>query len=336
MSAVHEPAVVSPPRRRLTDRMPPFVVRNRLFFGALAFSVTLLLVFIIAAPKVFLDTGAYIAVFVSLPLLIILAIPQTFIVTSGEIDLSFSSVVGLCAFVFAYAVDSAGQNVWVALLLAAVVGLLCGLFNGFLVTYVGLSSLVATLGMYFLLRGLVQVASEGTGIPLSYLIDTDFRELLVGTIGDLPVQMIWAGVFTVIGLLLYNRHRFGAHIHAVGDNPAAARETGINVRRVKTLAFVYMGVSSAVVGVLATLINNNFFPTLGSGLLLTVIASVFVGGTPTFGGVGTVAGAVVGAFTVGFIETGIIAVGLTGFYTQFFYGLVIILSLIGLRYAARA
>jgi len=335
MSAVSEGAVGTPERRRLADRMPSFVVRNRLFFGALAFCAALLLTFIILAPEVFLDSGAYIAVFVSLPLLIILAIPLAFIVTSGEIDLSFASTVGLCAFAFAYLVNTSGLNVWVALLIAVAVGIACGWANGILVTYIGLSSLVATLGMYFLLRGLVQVSSEGTGIPLAYLNDTDFRGLLVGRIGDLPVQMIWAAVFTAIGLLLFNRHRFGAHIRASGDNAAAAREMGIDVRRVKTMAFVYMGASAAVVGVLSALINSNFFPSLGAGLLLTVIASVFVGGTPTFGGVGTVAGAVVGALTVGFIETGIIAVGLTGFYTQFFYGLVIILSLLGLRYASR-
>jgi simple sugar transport system permease protein len=90
--------------------------------------------------------------------------------------------------------------------------------------------------------------------------------------------------------------------------------------------------SAAFAGVLSVLINNTFWPTTGDGYLLPTLAAVFVGGTPTWGGVGTVTGAVIGCFTVGFINTGIIAAGLTGFYTQFFYGLVIILSLLGHRF----
>ena len=107
---------------------------------------------------------------------------------------------------------------------------------------------------------------------------------------------------------------------------------GINVERVKTMAYVYMGIAAAVAGVFSTLINSTFYPTTGDGYLLSVLAAVFVGGTPTWGGVGTVVGGVIGAFSVGFIETGIIASGLTGYYTQFFYGLIIILSLISHRF----
>lgn len=86
--------------------------------------------------------------------------------------------------------------------------------------------------------------------------------------------------------------------------------------------------------VIATLVFNyhkfgSHICCIGDGYLLPVLAAVFVGGTPTWGGVGTVPGAAIGAFIVGFIETGVIAAGLTGYYTRFFYGLIIILSLIG-------
>jgi ribose/xylose/arabinose/galactoside ABC-type transport system permease subunit len=145
------------------------------------------------------------------------------------------------------------------------------------------------------------------------------------------VQMIWAMVFAAVAIAVFIRHRFGAHIACVGDNVEAAREMGINVRRVKSKAFVWMGCSAAFAGVISVLINDNFYATTGDGLLLPAIAAVFVGGTPPWGGVGSPAGGVVGSFTVAFIETGLIGVGLTGFYTQFFYGLVIIVSLLGHR-----
>jgi simple sugar transport system permease protein len=132
--------------------------------------------------------------------------------------------------------------------------------------------------------------------------------------------------------MLFNYNRFGADVCCVGDNAESAREMGISVEKTRTWTFVFMGICAAFAGVLSTLINSTFWPTAGDGYLLSTLAAVFVGGTPTWGGVGTVTGAVIGTFTVGFIQTGIIAAGLTGFYTQFFYGLVIILSLLGHRF----
>jgi simple sugar transport system permease protein len=281
---------------------------------------------------VFLVADAYTAVFVSLPLLIILAAPLVFVVASGEIDLSFPSTVGVTALVFA---ETAHTNAGLALVLAILAGIGAGAVNAILVMRFGLSSLVATLGMYFFLRGIVELVSQGIGIPLDFMQFSTFHNVLVGRIGSFPVQMLWGLGLGLVGVVLFNRHKFGAHIRATGDNTLAATEMGIDVRRTKTLAFMYVGASAAIVGVLSILININFFPTVGDGLLLTVLAAVFVGGTPAWGGVGTVAGAIVGAFTISFIEPGIIASGLTGFYTQFFYGLVIILSLVGHRFAVR-
>lgn len=307
---------------------------HRALAGALGFFIAMMVVFIATAPSVFLQVDAYTAVFVSLPLLVILAVPLVFVVAAGEIDLSFPGTIGIAALVFSDAAQ-AGVSAYAALVLAILAGLGCGIVNAILVLYVGLSSLVATLGMYFLLSGIVQLVSQGIGIPLDFMQFSVFHNMFVGQIGNFPVQMLWGLGLALVGVFLFNRHKFGAQICAVGDNTLAATEMGINVRGIKTLGFMYVGASAAVVGVLSVLININFFPTVGQGTLLTVLAAVFVGGTPAWGGVGTVAGAIVGAFTISFIEPGIIAAGLTGFWTQFFYGLVIILSLVGHRFAAR-
>jgi simple sugar transport system permease protein len=258
-------------------------------------------------------------------------VPLVFIVTAGEIDLSFPSVVGICAWAFA-AGTRANWNPWLCVVAALLVGVLSGFVNGLLVTRVRLSSLVATLGMNFLLRGMIHIGNQGYGISVTQLRDTPFSNFFIGDINGFPVQMIWGILFAVIGWLLFSRHRFGAQIAISGDNQDSAKEMGINVERVKTMAYVYMGIAAAVAGVFSTLINSTFYPTTGEGYLLPVLAAVFVGGTPTWGGVGTVVGGVIGAFIVGFIETGIIAAGLTGYYTQFFYGLIIILSLISHRF----
>jgi simple sugar transport system permease protein len=310
----------------------PFISRNRRPIGAFGVLVVLLTAFTIANPKVFLNPLLYTAVFTSLPLSIFLAVPLVFVIAGGEIDLAFPSVVGVAAWAFALVVQAGGSPV-LGVLAALGAGALGGLVNGLLVTRAKLSSLVSTLGMNFLLRGLINLGTQGQGIPLTAKLgDTPFRDIVAGEVGPIPTQMLWALAFAVIGVLLFNYHKFGAQVCCVGDNQESAREMGISVERVRTMAFVYVGIAAACVGILSCTLNLIFWPTTGDGFLLSTLAAVFVGGTPTWGGVGTVAGAVIGTFTVGFVSTGIIAAGLTGFFTQFFYGMVIILSLLGHRF----
>jgi simple sugar transport system permease protein len=308
-----------------------FVDKNRRPFSALGVFIALLFIYTIASPDVFLNPLIYKAVFTALPMSIVLTVPLVFVITSGEIDLSFGSVMGVAGLAFAATIE-AGRSPWLALVLALGVGAGVGFLNGVIVTRIGLSSLVSTLGMNFLLRGLINMKTEGFGISVVQLQDTLFYNLFVGHIGILPVQMIWASVFGVVGILVFNYHQFGAHVCCTGDNEMSAREMGINVRAVRTLAFVYVGLAAGIAAVLSVLISNTFWPSTGDGLLLPVLAAVFVGGTPTWGGVGTVLGAIIGAFIVGFIDTGIVAAGLSAYYTRFFYGLIIILSLIGHKF----
>jgi ribose/xylose/arabinose/galactoside ABC-type transport system permease subunit len=309
-----------------------FLSRNRRAASALVVFIILMVIFIASSPRVWLSgTTAYTAVFVSLPVAIMLAVPLVFVVAAGEIDLAFPSVFGIAAYAFAL-VATGSFGPWLGLVLALATGALAGWFNGLLVTRAKLSSLVSTLGMNFLLRGLINLSTQGIGIPLTSLRDTVFFQVFAGEIFGIPTQMLWAVLAVVVGVVLFNRHRFGADCCAVGDNQESAREMGISVENTKTWAYIYIGISAGLAGVISSLINSTFWPSAGDGYLLSTLAAVFVGGTPTWGGVGTVMGSVIGCFIVGFMQTGIIAAGLTGFWTQFFYGLVIILSLLGHRF----
>jgi len=98
----------------------------------------------------------------------------------------------------------------------------------------------------------------------------------------------------VFASLLFNHHKFGARVRAVGDNPDSAGQMGVNVARVRISTFVFMGLGAALAGVFSTMVNYTWWPTTGDGYLLPAIASVFVGGTPTWGGVGTIAGGAIG------------------------------------------
>jgi len=135
-------------------------------------------------------------------------------------------------------------------------------------------------------------------------------------------------VATIVGWVLMNRHKFGAHIYLIGDNANSAELMGINTGRTRIQAFMLVGLVAAFAGLLYSFYVAYFWPTVGDGYMLSTLASVFLGGTSVFGGVGTVLGTFLGAFIIGYIEAATVAVGLTGFWTQFIYGMIIVISVI--------
>jgi ribose/xylose/arabinose/galactoside ABC-type transport system permease subunit len=308
-----------------------FVSRNRAAVGTFVVFVLMMAVFMIASPAVFLSWPIYGSVLVTLPVALVLVVPLVFVVTVGEIDLSFPATMGASAWIFALLIK-AGMPLLIAIAGAIVTGAVLGLAVGTLVVYGSLSSLIATLGMNYMLRGLILIATQGKSIALIELQDDPLTAIFSGDIHGVPVQMLWAVAFVVFAGLLYNRHAFGARVKAVGDNPDSAAQMGIPVKRVRIATFVYVGIGAGFAGVFTTLVNFTWWPTTGDGYLLPAIASVFVGGTPTWAGVGTIAGGAIGATIVAFIQSGIVAAGLSGFYVQFFNGLIIILALIGHRW----
>jgi simple sugar transport system permease protein len=138
--------------------------------------------------------------------------------------------------------------------------------------------------------------------------------------------MIWTIFVALLVWFLLNRHKFGAHVYLAGDNVESARLMGVNVDRTKMHVFAIVGFAAAFAGVVVSLEVLYFWPTLGEGYLLNTLASVFLGGTSVFGGAGTVFGTFVASFIIGAINAGIVAAGLTGFWTQLIYGLIIVIS----------
>jgi len=300
--------------------------------GASIFFFIMIIAFMITSPGVFLDFGIYTAVFLSLPLFTIVGLGLVYITVAGEIDLSFPSIIALSGLAFAWTLEQTQLNFGIAAIAAIAVGTACGYINGLLVTKLGLSSLITTLGMNFALIGLTNILNRGEVRMLSNMDGTWVRRIVVGSWGPIPAQMFWSlGVALVLGLILH-RHKFGIHVHVAGDNPEAGRAMGVNIERTKTLAFVIVGITSAITAMIAILLNSTYFATMGEGYLLPVLAAVFVGGTPVTGGRGTIGGLVIGAATVVFIQVGVVASGLDGYWTSLGFGLVIVLSLLGHRW----
>jgi simple sugar transport system permease protein len=323
--------------------------------------------------NVFTLPAAYTSIFTTLPITILLVVAIIFTTTNGAIDLSYTSTIGLGAFVFAWVTMKAANpentepwlvspemGPYVGMIAAVAVGIIVGLMNSVLVLRFRLTPFIATLGMQFFLRGSLVILSDAKSIPIPFMDQLGFYKVCCGSVfaplvegwaerhpgsafwefvGPLierfPNQMLWAILFFAITWVLYSKHTIGRHTRIVGDNEESAREMGIPINGVKAFSYIYTGIAAALAGVLYIGTFFTVWPDTGNAYLLSVLTAVFVGGNPLVGGMGTVAGAFIGSITVAFIETGIIALGFVGETTTFVYGIVLIISLLGFRTSRR-
>jgi simple sugar transport system permease protein len=303
-----------------------YLRKNATQLGMIIVFFGLWLFFILAAPQTFLSPQIYYAYMATTPLFAIMALPLTMVIIAGEIDLSFPSImaIGMVAFISVFGPTG---NVALALIAALVAGIASGILNGGLVVGIGIPSLVATIGTQFFLRGLSLVLLEGKGATLIAARESFVYKLLVGkAIGSIPNQFWWSIAIAILCWIILNRTRLGAHIYLTGDNEQSARLMGVNVNRTRMTIFIMIGLAAAFAGVLASLQVSFFWPSLGEGYLLSTLASVFLGGTSVFGGTGTILGTFLGSYVIGAINAGIVAIGLTGFWTELIYGLIIVVS----------
>jgi simple sugar transport system permease protein len=304
-----------------------FIRRNAITTGTLSVAALMWVIFVITAPDVFLSGRIYNSFAISTPLFAMVALALTLVVITREIDLSFVSVMALGMVGFVKTHEYTG-NVQLAIVACLLVGVACGLFNGFLVAKLGIPSLVITLGTMFFFRGIELALLDGRGVALTGEEFSGLRDVLNGRTLGVRNELVWTIVIALILWVVLNRTKFGAHVFVVGDNATSAALMGVRVVRVKIATYCILGVVAAFAGLVSSMQSSFLWPTLGDGHLLTAIAAVVLGGTSIFGGAGTIVGTFVGAFVVGAINAGVISAGIDGFYTQLFFGLVIIVSLV--------
>jgi len=309
---------------------PPSVLRRYgSQLGIIGVGLVMWLGFVIAAPRVFSDIDIYLAFAQTTPLFGIVALSLTIVVITGEIDLSFPSIMALGAAAFALGCTKLHMPWYSALVFAFATGAVCGWINGVLVARLNIPSLVITIGTQFLYKGAELVLLNGSGVPFPLQDYPQMHALLREPLfGVIPVQTLWMVVIGIALWVLLNRTRFGAHVFLVGDNQTSARLMGVNVASVKIRAFVIVGLAAVMCGLMTSFYGYYFWPTTGDGYLLNTIASVFLGGTSVFGGTGSIVGTFVGAYIIGAINAGIVSAGVSAFYTQLAFGLVIIVSVV--------
>ncbi|HEX6542281.1 MAG TPA: ABC transporter permease [Ktedonobacterales bacterium] len=257
----------------------------------------------------------------------IMILAMMLIIIVGEIDLSVASILGLSSAILGF-LFAAGWPLWLAMLAALISGGLAGLFNGLLVTRVGLPSLVVTLGTLALFRGAAYIVLGDRGI--SNYPDA-FTQFGYGTIPGTLIPwtfLVFAALTAIIALVLHGSW-VGRQLYAIGNNREAARFAGIPVARIKLLLFVVSGLVAALAGIIFTARFSSSRADNAVGFELDVITVVLLGGVNIFGGRGTLLGVLLALCTVGALRS---ALGLADYPDQvqsIIVGILLIASTLG-------
>jgi ribose transport system permease protein len=252
----------------------------------------------------------------------VLGLGMTFAIISAEIDVSVGAVMALSA-MLAGLVISSGYPWPLGALTALAVGGGFGLINGAITTKVGIPSFLVTLGTLGIARGLSLMITGTKPVPVG---NEAFLTVFSGTFGTIPKIAIWTVIAAVLAHLFLSRSRFGRHVYATGDSKQAAKFTGIQTDRIKTSTLLLSGLTAGLAGLLLLARLQAGRPTLGSGIELSVIAAVIIGGTSLFGGRGWIPGTVLGALLITTIDNGLVLNGYSTQHQQFVRGIVIILA----------
>jgi rhamnose transport system permease protein len=255
----------------------------------------------------------------------LVALPMTFIIITGGIDLSVGSIMGLTAILLGVFWQNVGLPLPVAIVLAMLAAVAAGAFNGLLITRVKVPALIMTLATLALYRGLAEGISQARsvrGYPEWFYV------LGQGEVFGVPTQLWILAIAIVVFWVVLSRTTFGRALYAIGHNETAARYSAIKVDRIKIIIYSLSGLMSGLAGIIFVSRVSTTRSDMGTGLELDVIAAVVLGGTSIFGGIGTIAGTVLGFTLIQLLKNGLALTGVKGDATIVVIGTVLILSIL--------
>ncbi len=308
------------PQPSLLSRFPILGMRELGIFAAL---VIICVGLSIASPY-FLVASNLLNVTRQMATIAIMAVGMTYLIIARDFDLSVGSTYGLVGIIAGLLVLNLGMDIWVAVPIVLVFGVLVGLFNGTLVAVVGIPSFIVTLGTLSILRGAALILSNGR--PVSDLPPSSFFDVFAGEFYGVPAQTLWMVLILVIAGFVLAKTKFGYHVYATGGNPRAARLMGIKTRRVRIINFMIAGFLAAFGGIMALAFLNTVPPTAGTALELDIISAVVIGGTALAGGVGSILGTFLGAAIMAVVRNGLVMLGISAYWQQAAIGTVIVVA----------
>ena len=291
-----------------------------------AILVLLLTVLILASltTEGFLTALNFSYIFSNTSEITIIAFAMLFMIIMGEIDLSVASILALGSAMLGWTYAK-GAPIWLSIIICILVGTLCGLVNGFLVTKLGLGSLAVTIGTLALYRGIANgILGENTVNEFPEFW-TSFGFDTFGT-SFMPKTMPLIIFFGIMFGILLHRTPFGRRTLAIGQSPEAARFAGVNIIRHKMIVFTFTGFMSGVAGVVYTFRFSTAQADNGVGIELLVISAILLGGVSIFGGIGTMWGVVAGVLLAGSVESWLTLREINAQWRTIVTGLLLLLS----------
>jgi ribose/xylose/arabinose/galactoside ABC-type transport system permease subunit len=289
---------------------------------ALYFAFAILLVVFSFASPWFLSIDNFLNIGRQTALVSIIAIGMTFVIIARQIDLSVGSALALSGMSAALAMAHVGDNWIIGAIAGIATGAIVGAINGVVVTRLNIPSFLVTLGTLSAARGLALLVT--TTRPVIITNDSFVSIFGEGDIFGVPVPIIWTLLAVIAGILLLHYSVFGRQIYAAGGNPTAALYSGINIRRVTTLAFILTGALAGLAALVLSARSHAARPDVVQGLELDVIASVTLGGCSLFGGRGFVLGTLLGSLIIGTLNNGLVLLGVSSSLQLVIKGAIIV------------
>jgi len=254
----------------------------------------------------------------------IIAFAMALLIIAGEIDLSVAAIIALASTAMGAAVQmGVGTPGLVAIGIGT--GVLCGAFNGFLVAGLKLPSIVVTIGTMSLFRGISYMV---LGDQAYGKYPADFAYFGQGYVYSvISFEFVLFLAMAVIFAILLHATNFGRQVYVIGNNPFAARFSGIPVERVKFILFLLTGLMSGIAAVCLTSRLGSTRPSIAQGWELEVVTMVVLGGVSILGGSGTIAGVVIAAFVMGLVTFGLGLLNVPGIVMSIFVGLLLIITI---------
>ena len=296
-------------------------IKGLLYSGFVYIVLLLIIVIFSLINQNFCTPGNFSVIGRATAITAVIAFGMTFVITTGEIDLSVGSIVGLVVMVSTLALQ-VGLGPIVATFLGILTGIIFGIINGVLTTKVNIPSFLVTLGTLSIARGLAMTVTNNAVVVV---YDHNFTNFWgSGTVLGIPISILWTILFFVLSIMLYNYTPFGNYLRATGGNKVAARFSGINTDRTIILAFVISGFLAAIGGLMMVARINAGRPEVGADLNIDAVTAVILGGTSLFGGKGSVVKSLIGALIIAIVNNALIIFGFDTNVQMIVKGIIVI------------
>jgi len=255
----------------------------------------------------------------------IIAVGMTLVILTGGIDLSVGAILALASVVATSFAQGEDTGLFIPMLVGLLVGFLCGGLNGIIIAKKRIAPFIVTLGMMTVARGAALVYTNGRPV---IELNSSFTKLGSSYFLGIPIPVIIFVIVVLLGMYLLKLSRFGRHVYATGGNESSAIISGVRTERVLIWVYSIAGMLAGLSGVVLSSRIMSGSPSIGTAYELDAIAAVVIGGTRLNGGVGTIAGTIIGALIIGVMNNGLDLLNVSSYWQQIVKGVIIVAAVL--------